>query len=340
MNLRLGPLRGASSSREDCWRTRRHIPTLLLFFALVLGGCATAPVEVRNVKFAVARQESRPYIFDEGFNWDFRLDIDGFKGKRIPVRLFTGGRLVGETIATPGDANTYWEKFFVFMPLHAHYLPRTATKFHLYVVAPTDPDVYLYENTFTLKPNHFNVRQVWKIVDFQEDATLSSGKLGLKIFVNFRVIGFKGSRTQAIVGVRDLNLRDFPSEQGGPIRFDSWVLIHPDENTMWNDGVLELPYDAMKHLSANLPVAVTPGMRFPDSKVELGNSHVLMYAGGSVDRVTNLFQSELDGLEQRINYHEKEKAKLYNLELELRFLNDEVELLERRRKILPGTTPQ
>lgn len=285
---------------------------LLLVTPALIAGCADLlngtghSIEVAPVAGDYERGVGNvhPRVQEDGFHVSLKLDVEGYKGRQLPVQVWSGNVFLGEEIAEPTyDAST-WKAFPVFVPRSRLIKIPKSADITTYVISPENSRTYLQRTTFNVTnppPDH-----VWEFLRYDEDAVLASGERGFRLKAKLEVIGHKDEDLQVVLLLRDWARQDFEPQEGGPIRLNAVRLRSSYEHSVWNELTLNVPYSALEQLGLGRTVVLTPSIRLANGSLQPGNLHVRFYAGGSITGLRERIGEEAQRLDQRIQYLQRQ----------------------------------
>lgn len=246
-----------------------------------------------------------PRVQEDGYYVKLKLDVEGYKGRLLPVQIWAGSALLGEEIAEPTYDVSTWEAFPVFVPTsRAGRLPKSAEAV-AYVLSPDNPRSYVQKATFTITADP--PEQLWEFLRYDEDVRLPSGERGVRVKVRLDVLGHQGEALQVVLLLRDAARRDFEPHEGGPIHVDAGRLTPTYPHSVWKELTLDVPYPALKRVGLGRTVILTPSIRFANGTWRPGNLHVRFYAGGSIQTLRDRIGEEARRLDERMQYLQRQK---------------------------------
>jgi len=246
----------------------------------------------------------RPRVEEDGFYVALKLDVEGYKGRQLPVQVWAGNVFLGEEIAEPTYDASIWKAFPVFVPKSRFIkIPKSADVV-AYVIAPDNARTYIQKTTFNV--TNPPPDQVWEFLGYREDVSLPTGERGFQLKAKLNVIRHKDEDIQVVLLLRDWARREFEPQEGGPIRLNVMSLRPRWEHTVWKELTLSVPYTALDRVGLGRTVVLTPSIRFSNDSLQAGNLHVRFYEGGSLTTLRERIGDEARNLNERIQYLQRQ----------------------------------
>lgn len=275
-----------------------------LFLLAGLAGCvmddgAEVTGTLTTQKVTAAR-EGHPLIGQDGVYFAFPLDIIGYKGRNVPVAIFTrDGEFLGSRTLVPSYEASEWDKVRIFAPISRLRNVSKNTSFDVYVLSPDK------QNTFIQKQGYGGIgfgglTYTWDWKRYWLDYDPDDDQPGIRLVMDLHIDGDWHEDLAAITLVRDTKFRDFPASVGGPFRkWATGLSCTGGPPCYYKDLVLHVPYWYLAKLDPTREVVLTPSLRLGET-IYPGNIHFFFNAGGSLDRVGEKVQDKIEGYDASI----------------------------------------